>query len=439
MKTRFKISVQLSLILGIFSFGCLIYNFFVFQLIRPTILNFESLGTNETLIQYIFIGFIVSFLFHIWALFNSIFQFQYFKKITFIKLITLFAAILSFICLIGDWAALSDLGKQYQLGLSTAMEWSYLYLSLLLHGLFHILIIILLFYTIRDLKSLHQPEYVLKDEIIFKITQYIGLLCGSIGLGFTLVILIMNIPLSILKYIIPFYCSFIIFPYCLILFYWIMMKRKEKISDWYDEKQKQDIARASLITTLLFIPGTAVLFLINYLMANGSISVIWFPYYLFLMLFLFSASMLYYNRKSKNISIVEKWRSFSFPQKVFVFILPSGVIAITLLYAVSCTLIFSSVKSICDRAKKEFNRNNTESLMALIESEKLTFEEKNNAIWALGQIGDKTSLPLLENLYTGDICNRCNRKQHISLYELKKAIKFINSDFVVTRWMYRRL
>jgi hypothetical protein len=439
MEKRLKVVIPITFTLGIISFGCLIYNFFVFQFIQPKIINFEPLGTGEKLMTYIFIGFFVSFFFHLLALLSIIFQFQYFKKISFFKLITLFAGILSFICLIGDWAALTDIGKQYQMALSTSMEWRYLFLSLVPHALFHILIFILLFSIIRDLKSQHQPEYVLKDEIIFKIAQYIGLLCGTIGLGFTLLILIMNIPAHVLKYIVPFYCTFIIFPYCFVLFYWIMMKRKEKISEWYDEKQKQDITRASLITILLSIPGMAVLFLVNYFMADGSISILWFPYYLFLMLFLFSASMLFYNRKSKIISIVKKWRSFSFPQKVLVFILPSGVIAIMLLYAISCTLIFSSVKSICDRAKKEFKINNTESLMALIESEKFNFEEKNDAIWALGQSGNKKSLPLLERLYTGKIRNRCNRHQYICQYELKKAIKFINSDFVVTRWMYRGL
>ena len=77
--------------------------------------------------------------------------------------------------------------------------------------------------------------------------------------------------------------------------------------------------------------------------------------------------------------------------------------------------------------------------MILLKKIPFTFEEKNNAIWALGQIGNKESLPLLERLYTGDIRYRCNRTRYICQYELKKAIKFINSDFIVTRWMYQKL
>ena len=92
--------------------------------------------------------------------------------------------------------------------------------------------------------------------------------------------------------------------------------------------------------------------------------------------------------------LIEKWKSSLLIKKALLFVLPVGVIAITLLYAISCILIFSSVKSICTKAKNEFNSDHVEALMALIESEKFNFEEKNNAIWALGQIGDKKALPL---------------------------------------------
>ena len=337
---------MISLVLGIISACWLVYNFFVFQFIQPKIINFEILGAAEKLTKYIFVGFLVSFFFHLSALTSIIFQFQYFKKISFLRLMTLFMAILSFVCLIGDWAALSDIGKQYQMELSTSTEWSYLYLSILPHFLFHLLLFILLASIFRELKKQQEPEFVLKDEIIFRIAQYIGFICGVVGFCFTLLILVMNIQPEILKYILPFYCSFIIFPYCFILFYWLMMKQKEKVSDWYDEKQWRDITQASLITILMSIPGMAVLFLINYFLTGASIGIIWFPYYLFMMLLLFSGSMIFYNRKNTNIMSVKKWTSSSYIKKAFVIIFIGCVTAIVLLYVISCLLIFSSVKSI---------------------------------------------------------------------------------------------
>lgn len=41
--------------------------------------------------------------------------------------------------------------------------------------------------------------------------------------------------------------------------------------------------------------------------------------------------------------------------------------------------------------------------MVLVESDKFGYREKNKAIWALGQIGDRRAVPLLEKLYTGEV------------------------------------
>ena len=137
--------------------------------------------------------------------------------------------------------------------------------------------------------------------------------------------------------------------------------------------------------------------------------------------------------------LIEKWKSLSLIKKVLFLLLPTGVIAITILFAISCVLIFSSVESICTKAENEFKCDHVEALIALIDSEKFNFEDKNKAIWALGQIGAKKALPSLEKLYTGSTRKRCDRSKYISQYELQRAIKFINSDFIATRWMYRGL
>ena len=298
MVKKLKIIGIVSFILGIISCSWLIYNFIAFEQINLNLTEFKSLDISMELAKYVFWGFIVSFFFHLISFMSIIFQIQYFKKFTILKMITLFTGILSFFCLIGDWAALSDIGKQYQLGLSINMELTYLYLSLFPHVLFHILIFIILIFTHRDLRNQQQPEFALKDEIVFYIAQYIGTLCGFVGLCFIVLILFMNIEPHILKYIIPFYCPFIIFPYGFIVFYWLVMRRTQKLSDWYDEKQWSDIAKASLITILLSIPGMAVLFLINNFLIENPISIIWFPYYLFMTLLLFSGSTLFFSRKN---------------------------------------------------------------------------------------------------------------------------------------------
>jgi hypothetical protein len=121
-----------------------------------------------------------------------------------------------------------------------------------------------------------------------------------------------------------------------------------------------------------------------------------------------------------------------------------GPIILIIAAASICVLfyfsIFSGVKSICSEAKKEFNGDSVEALMTLIESDKFGFREKNKAIWALGQIGDRRALPLLEKLNTGEVQKApYNPEKYIVQYTVKKAIKQCKGEFSLTRWTYRWL
>ena len=127
-------------------------------------------------------------------------------------------------------------------------------------------------------------------------------------------------------------------------------------------------------------------------------------------------------------------------EKVLIFGPIILIIAAAAIYAFSCFSIFSGVKSICSEANKEFKGDSVEALMALIESDKFGFREKNKAIWALGQIGDKRALPLLEKLNTGEVQKAPrNPEKYIVQYTVKKAIKQCKGEFSLTRWTYRWL
>jgi len=298
MKKRLVLIGYMAFIMGIIAFCFLGFDVYAFAQIKSRVINFAPLGIAEQLGQFVFIGFLVSFLFHIISLAGIFFSFHYDKKITLFRLVTLFIGIASFICLTGDWAALSDIGKQYKLGLSSSMELTYLYLALPIHAVYICLLVILLIQVRRELRSGLQPQAAVKDEVVFNLVQYIGLICGLAGFVFTLLLLFMNIPAYLLKYLIPFYYPFIIFPYCFILFYWLIIKRGIKGTDRFDEKQLYDLGRASLLTLRLSIPGIAILCLVNYFTPGGGHVLVMFPFYLFMILLLFSGCTLYYNYKS---------------------------------------------------------------------------------------------------------------------------------------------
>ena len=71
------------------------------------------------------------------------------------------------------------------------------------------------------------------------------------------------------------------------------------------------------------------------------------------------------------------------------------------------------------RAQREFPGDRVEALMALVDSDRHPFPERNRAVWALGQIADPRALPVLRRHYTGA---ECQHDKYLCQHELKKAI-----------------
>ncbi|MCI0495537.1 hypothetical protein L0Z72_11075 [candidate division KSB1 bacterium] len=83
------------------------------------------------------------------------------------------------------------------------------------------------------------------------------------------------------------------------------------------------------------------------------------------------------------------------------------------------------MKSVCQTAQVEFGGDCVEALLSYIESDSHSFKEKNHAIWAIEQFGDRRAIPVLEKLYTGKPCEKpCQTDKYICQYGLEKAIRF---------------
>ena len=102
--------------------------------------------------------------------------------------------------------------------------------------------------------------------------------------------------------------------------------------------------------------------------------------------------------------------------------------------------IYKQVKRITEVAKSEFPGDAVEALSSLIESDACGFEEKNTAIWALGQRADPEALPILEKLnsLTDDDTIPFDRTGGLSKYEIEKAIKWCKKGNL-TSWMYGKI
>lgn len=124
-------------------------------------------------------------------------------------------------------------------------------------------------------------------------------------------------------------------------------------------------------------------------------------------------------------------------KSLFFYVLAVGVSTLLLFFIVACSWIGYEVKNQCQQAKKDYNGDCVESLISLLKDENQKFGSRNDAIWALGQLGDIRALPVLQSFYTGNIPPREPWDEIISQYELKKAINLANGGLNIGAWVWR--
>ena len=179
-----------------------------------------------------------------------------------------------------------EIAREYRLGLDVS-EVNVLCVAYVINIIFDIIMFLLLFKIFRK-SELDSAKDAFADEKVFTIAQCMGILSGFLGIYFTFKLISLQIKVEKIWIYIPFYILFLI-PYSLAVIYWLSLKAKKKISEWYDEKQFQDILKSSLTTLLLSVPGLAIL-----LFFELPDSFYWLVYYIFLVLLLFSCNTLYY-------------------------------------------------------------------------------------------------------------------------------------------------
>lgn len=120
-------------------------------------------------------------------------------------------------------------------------------------------------------------------------------------------------------------------------------------------------------------------------------------------------------------------------RNTIIYLIGSGVVAIIVLLAIASAWIGFTVADTCQRAEKNYTIDDcTTALITLVSDETQPFAERNDAIWALGQYGDRRALPVLQQLYTGQLPDREPWNETLSQYELQKAIHLLEGGFNIT-------
>lgn len=119
-------------------------------------------------------------------------------------------------------------------------------------------------------------------------------------------------------------------------------------------------------------------------------------------------------------------------KKTIIYFLAVFIGVIFFLFIISCSLIGQSVKEKCTLAQNKYEGDCVEALIQVVDSDANNFKERNDAIWALGQLGDSRAQEVLAKYYTGQIPEREPYNEALSQYEMKKALKLVKGGANIT-------
>ncbi len=109
------------------------------------------------------------------------------------------------------------------------------------------------------------------------------------------------------------------------------------------------------------------------------------------------------------------------------------VIVLFFMIAAVELMIGSGVRSFSQTAQAQFPGKRIEALIAMVDCESCSLHDRNNVVWALGQLDDERALPVLEKHY--------NEAGHLSQNTLRIALRHLRhqdvnkSESFLWRWM----
>lgn len=287
MRTTTRIFNAILFIISLIAFFWLLFIFFQVNTNLPEALNIDK-SPMEPMDYLIGLGHIFNLVFILYSIVVILSHFHSYNQLRMLKTILLIMGIVSLFAIGAEKVMADEIARQYRLGMSIS-EVSILNASYIINIAFSGSVLYFILKTFPILRS-EMPRTGTVDEKIFIIVQCMGILSGVIGLLMVFDLSGKENVKDSLTFYIPFFILFVT-PYGLAVTYWLSFKLKQKISDWYDEKQLQDIMKAALTTLILSVPGLFI-----FLFLDIQSILFFFLYYLFLILVIFSVSTLAYNR-----------------------------------------------------------------------------------------------------------------------------------------------
>ena len=114
-----------------------------------------------------------------------------------------------------------------------------------------------------------------------------------------------------------------------------------------------------------------------------------------------------------------KWGKYLI--RVFVIL----VIVLFAIVSIAELLIGSGVRANSQTAQAHFPGKRVEALIAMVECESCNMQDRNHAVWTLGQLDDPRALPVLQKYYAG---TRGYQPNNLSQDRLRIALRHLRHD-----------
>jgi hypothetical protein len=108
-----------------------------------------------------------------------------------------------------------------------------------------------------------------------------------------------------------------------------------------------------------------------------------------------------------------------------------GVSAVLLLFVIAgYAVVFASIHAdVNDAGRSAMTRypgDRVQALCTLVDCQICSLDERNRAVWALGQLRDARALPTLMKYYTRQ---KCNHESDLCQHDLQKAVEAIQREY----------
>jgi hypothetical protein len=92
----------------------------------------------------------------------------------------------------------------------------------------------------------------------------------------------------------------------------------------------------------------------------------------------------------------------------------------------------SDARATAQSAVARYGGSTVEALTACVEDSSRALIDRNHAVWALGQLGDRKALPILSKYYSGQACDHTTA---LCQHELRKAIRLASGGINLAAFM----